>query len=92
MTPEEYQQRTRKVCVAYSATFDTARPEQKKHDRTLGEVLTRVASGQYKLFCPIDKKWVTSRKYGLRQYLSIQWIEYYDVDTSDFDRLARVKR
>lgn len=92
MTSEEYKNRTRPVCVAYAATFDVARPNQTKHGRTLGQILTRVASGEYRLFCPFDKKWVTSPRYGLRQFISIQWIETYDVDSADFDRLARTKR
>lgn len=92
MTPTEYASNTRSVCVARSATFDTAKPDQLQQDRTLHEVLTRLASGEYRLFCPIDKKWVTSPKYGLRQVLSIQWVEYYDVDRDGFDKIARVNR
>ncbi len=92
MTASEYAAMTRRVCTARYGTFDMAKPSQKQFDRTLLEVLTKIASGEYKLLCPIARKWVQDKRHGLREMLSIQWIEYYDVDQQQLSRLHRLKR
>lgn len=82
-TPDEYRAKTITTARGCFGVFDTARPGQQCFGRTLDEVLTNIAIGQ---FCPLDKplyRWVTSPKLGPRPLVFIQWYEIRHMPKTD---------
>jgi hypothetical protein len=55
--------------------FDTAQPDQSHFGRTLNEVLTKNASGEYRLMAS-ESQWISCEKFGIRILRYVEWVEH----------------
>lgn len=55
--------------------FDTAKSDQVCFGRTLNEVLSKAATGEYRILM-LREQWVNCEKFGVRIMQYVQWVEY----------------
>ena len=55
--------------------FDTAKPDQVQFGRTYHEILTKTATGEFRLIGDRRYEWVTCSKYGCRPLVFVEWAE-----------------
>jgi hypothetical protein len=68
--------------------FDTAKVDQICFGRTLQEVLSKAAAGEFKIVT-MREQWVTCEKFGVRVMQYVQWVEYSRQQTAELVRGAQ---
>ena len=87
LNPREYSNRTVTSVRAGYGNFDTADPEATCCNRTLLEVLTKAAVGEYRIN-NIAQQWIRCEQKGVRLLYFVQWTEYIDRDRQEATQLT----
>jgi|SRR6187399_2203714 len=83
---EEFDDKTIRSCDCFAATFDTSKPESKKHGRTYHEVLDGISNDWFFQLSQPMRRWVRNRRTRKWKVLVyIEWAEPY-VETRPTDQ------
>lgn len=74
-TTQEIKNSTQQVARGCVGLFDTSDPDDMHFGRTLSQVWSYAASGQFRIVAPPQYHWVQGAR-GVRPLVLVQWVEY----------------